>query len=527
MDRSEARAVLRWRRDLGAYAARNLKILTKAGRIVPLGLNAAQRKLEAACARCLEETGRVRLVVPKYRQGGVSTGTSARFVRDTQLRGGVRVQIVTHRQDATKNLAEMMWRFYDHLPADGRQATVKRNDTMAVFGNESSYTLQTAGSAAAPGATGRSRTATRVHASEFAFWVGAGDRIAGLGQTLADEPGTECIAESTCQGTANPYYTLWRLAQSRSTDWRGLFLPWFDEPAYRREPPPGWRPSRVKESDLAPSEHDYGDMHGLSWAQVYWRKLKIAELSLGASDGYLLWAQEYPATAEEAFVTSGDTAFLNPHQIDDARKRTIDLAHVADAPMVLGIDPATSHGRDLTVFVRRRRYKWYGIEPYHHLKPDQIVGRAWQIFTEERPTVITVDRSEGVGDHVFHALGARGAPVIGVYFGGAPDLPSRYGNRRAELYGRMAEALPFLDIPDDLDLMQDLLAQAARPLENQRLLLEDKNKLKALGHRSPDRADAAATTYAYVDPEAAVGPPVRAAVRPAFSGHPGAVGLRR
>ena len=490
-----------WKRDLSAYAVDNLKILTKGGDLVPFQPNAAQRSLEQAVAHALLETGRARLVIVKGRQLGISSGTAAMFVRDAMLKPGTRVSVIAHRKDATSNLAEMTRRFYDEAPPAAKVALVKRNDTELIFSHKSSYTLGTAGQSAAPGSTGRSRTATHLHASEFAFWVGAGDRIAGLGQALADEPGTIGIVESTAQGQANALFDLWRMAEARITDWRPLFLPWFIEPAYRREPPPGWEPSRDRDSDYVPSEHEYGETYDLTKAQLYWRRLKIHELSLGEGSGLLRWCQEYPASAEEAFLATNEKAFFNAHHVADARGRHIPVEGLSAAPLVVGIDTATSHGPDLTAFVRRRRRKAYGLEVYARMETDEIVSRAWAIWTEERPTVFVVDRS-GAGDHVYDALTARGLPVMGVYFGGKPSNRAKYYDKRAELGDRCRMWIHDADIPDDLDLARDLIAQKELPLENRELRLMNKHKLQEMGSASPDRGDALFLTFEYVDPEA-------------------------
>ena len=507
-----------WRHDLTAYAADCLKVLTKAGKIVPLHLNAAQRSLNAFIEQCLAERGRARVVVPKGRQVGVSTDSSAWFTRDTQLFGGVRVSVIAHRKDATANLAEMTRRFYDYLPLCARQETVKRNDTQLMFGNESSYTLGTAGQSADPGATGRSRTATRLHASEYAFWVKAGDRMAGLGQAVADEDGTIAIAESTAQGQANAFYDLYQLGVAEVGDWRSFFIPWFVEPAYTREPPPGYTLSREAQHDHVPSDHDYREEHDLTLGQMYWRELKLQELGLGSGDGMVRWCQEYPATAEEAFLTTGQSSFHNALVIAAARKRSIDLVDVGPADLVIGIDPATSHGTDLTVFVRRRHLKAYGLEAHARIPAEEIIARAWEMWLHERPRVFTIDRSEGVGDAVFMALSTRGVPCIGVYFGGKPDLRERYYDRRSELQHRLDQWLPLADIPDDTDLAVDLLAQRKEPLEGQRIRLVQKHKLILQdGHRSPDRSDALATTFAFIDPERRAGPPLSAGSADGFN----------
>ena len=67
-----------------------------------------------------------------------------------------------------------------------------------------------------------------------------------------------------------------------------IFLPWFLTPEYRRQAPDGMVLS-VEEEELV-------EKYGLDTDQLYWRRLKIAE------GGKLKFQQEYPATADEAFI---------------------------------------------------------------------------------------------------------------------------------------------------------------------------------------------------------------------------------
>ena len=492
----------KWRWDTEDFAACCVKILTKSGKIVPLVLNEAQQTLMKSCDVQLERIGRVRKVLVKGRQQGASTCIAARFYRDAMLKPGTRVLVVAHRQDATKNLSEMTRRMHDHMEPALQVPTVARNDTSLKFVHESSYTLQTAGQSADPGKAGRSRTSNRLHASEFAFWGGAGDAMAGLGQTIADEPGSEAIIESTAQGQSNALYDIWRLAESGVSDWEPLFIPWFVEKSYTREPPSGWKPSREDEWEGVPSEYDYQQMYDLKKSQVYWRRLKIGELSLGVEDGIVRWQQEYPASAMEAFVSSSQASYISAIIIAAARNRRIEIQHVAMMPLVVGCDPATSHGTNETCIMRRRGKKQYGMERYLRLSPDEIKVMLWKIWQDEKPEVIVVDRGGPSGDHVYMGLLQMGVNVIGVFFGGRPDDKRLFADKRAELYTRYNAWLPDADIPDDPELAKDLLAQERKPDEKQQIRLKSKPDLALKSGQSPDRSDAGALTMEFIDPEA-------------------------
>ena len=119
--------------------------------------------------------------------------------------------------------------------------------------------------------------------------------MAGLFQGISEAPGTEVILESTANGATGEFYRLWRGALEGETEYLPIFLPWFVTPEYHRDPPEDFQ--RSSEEELLVEQHDLND------GQLYWRRLKIAE------GGELKFRQEYPATADEAFITAGKFEF--------------------------------------------------------------------------------------------------------------------------------------------------------------------------------------------------------------------------
>src|SRR5690554_3621651 len=89
------------------FCARYLVVQNKAGEIVPLRLNRAQRHLIANL------TGRD--IVLKARQLGMSTVIQAKLFYE-QMRGNARTYTLCHDDDLTSTLRRMVDRFYDHLP---------------------------------------------------------------------------------------------------------------------------------------------------------------------------------------------------------------------------------------------------------------------------------------------------------------------------------------------------------------------------------------------------------------------------
>src|SRR4029453_9167240 len=106
-------------------------------------------------------------------------------------------------------------------------------------------------------------------------------------------------------------------------DYQNIFIPWFWDSGYRREVPPDFH--------LDDEERAYAYAQKLDLGQMVWRRAKIAELK-----DPLLFRQEYPASADEAFQLTGHDAFIKPELILKARK----AEHQGYGPLVIGADPA-------------------------------------------------------------------------------------------------------------------------------------------------------------------------------------------
>lgn len=280
----------RCKADFVYYASLNLKIKDKAGGLVPLALNAAQRYAHGLIEKQLKDTGMVRCLILKGRQQGLSTYTEARFYWRTTLNKGKQAYILTHEQAATDNLFGMVQRYHEHSmlkPHTGASNAKELNFDLI----DSGYKVGTAGSKA----VGRSGTLQFFHGSECAHWPNAQSHIAGVMQSIADADGTEIILESTANGIGGVFYDMWQAAERKEGNYIPIFIPWFWQPEYRKQDPL-FKPD-AKEQRLA-------NEFGLDNAQLAWRRAKIVELR-----SEQLFDQEYPNTAEIAFITSGRTVF--------------------------------------------------------------------------------------------------------------------------------------------------------------------------------------------------------------------------
>lgn len=475
----------RLRTDLAYYAAACLAIRTKTGQIQPLLFNRAQRFLDRRLQEQCNRIGRVRALVLKGRQQGCSTYVGARFYhRATHVRGQ-RVFILTHEQEATDNLFGMVSRYHENCPEPVRAHTGASNAKELSFDRlDSGYKVGTAGTKG----VGRSQTIQLFHGSEVGFWPHADTHAAGVLQAVPEEPGTEIVLESTANGLGNFFHQQWQMAEAGLSDFMAIFIPWFWQDEYRRPVEPGFR--------LEPEEQDYADAYGLDLEQMAWRRARIQQL--GAE---WMFKQEYPATAAEAFQTSGEDTFISPALALMARK-----AGEVDGygPRVGGCDPAR-FGDVRTSMVLRQGRKVLGVDSWQGKDTMEVVGLCVKVIQRYRLAKLFVDVG-GLGAGVVDRLREMGygQTVVPVNGGERPMDPNKYFNKRAEMWGLMKEWLEDqpASIPDDDAFQADLCGIKYAYDSNSRLKLERKEDMKKRGLRSPDEADALALTFAWpVSPE--------------------------
>ena len=130
---SEGADALRLRTDLEYFAETALKLRPKAGPIEPFKFNAAQRKLHALLEEQKAKTGRVRAVILKARQLGISSYTAARFYHRTINSPGLRTIILGHERRASSNLFQIVKRFHDNLGDELRPSVGTSNSEELIF----------------------------------------------------------------------------------------------------------------------------------------------------------------------------------------------------------------------------------------------------------------------------------------------------------------------------------------------------------------------------------------------------------
>lgn len=466
--------------NLEVYSAHCLKIADKLGKLQPFVWNKAQQYVNARLDEQKQRTGKVRAIILKGRQQGISTLVGARFYKHTTTAKGQKALIVGHEQKSTDSLFGMVKRYHEHNPlAPNTGAT---NAKELVFDRlDGGYKLATAGTQD----VGRGNTAQVAHLSEFAFWSNAQMHMAGLGNTIYDGPGTEIIIESTANGLGNAYHSMWQQAEAGQGDYIAIFVPWFWQDEYR---------APVREDlELTPDDREYQAAYDLDLEQMQWRANKIASYGHGFE---WLFKQEYPATPAEAFQTSTTNPLINPNHVMAAVNS--DYRHFS-GPLVIGCDPAGDgiNDADRTAIAFRQGRVVKRMEYHQGLNTMQIAGKLAEYAKQMEPDMVFVDKG-GLGAGVFDRLVELGVRVTGVNSATAANNPELFDNKRAEMWWTMRDW--FADqpcrIPNNDALISDLVAPQPKISSNGRRLLEKKDDMAKRGLRSPDGADALALTFA-------------------------------
>ena len=289
----------RLRDDFTFYAKACINIRTKEGEVKPLTLNAPQKKLDELIEKQRVATGKVRVIILKARQQGFSTYVHGWLYHKLSQQKAKKGLVVAHVADSTRALFDMYRRSHELVPEAVKPATKYSSRRELSFSAlDTSLMVATAGG----DAIARGETITHAHLSEVAFWpkISASDNLNALLACVPDAKDTAIFIESTANGMSGPFYELWCSAVRGENEFIPFFSPWSDSPEYVAEVPDNWEPT-YEETDLI-------EKYGLTPGQLMFRRYRIANTSREQ------YQQEYPITADEAFIASGRPVF-NPSQL--------------------------------------------------------------------------------------------------------------------------------------------------------------------------------------------------------------------
>lgn len=309
------------------YIENFLYIRNKKAEIIPFKLNQAQKIVMNIVENDMKLGVPMRYIVLKARQMGLSTLFEGIIFQDTATNENKNSLILAHEEPASQNLFAMSKLYYDYIPDLIRPMKKYSNGKFLVFENpetdenkksdnpglRSRISIATAGT----GEVGRSSTIHNLHVSELAFFPDPKTTMLGLLQAVPDEPNTFVVLESTANGVGDYFHELWTKAVKGENEFIPIFLPWFIDPGYTRPfRSESERKQFIEEVESTTTnangetiytyEKELMEKNNLTYEQLNWRKYTIANKCQGDE---LLFMQEYPATPEEAFISTGRPKF--------------------------------------------------------------------------------------------------------------------------------------------------------------------------------------------------------------------------
>jgi hypothetical protein len=299
--------------DTRYYIENFLWVKTKEQEILPFKLRRAQDYILSAIEKLKKEEKLIRLIILKCRQAGSSSICGGILFHATATKPFTNSLIVSDDTESSSYLLSMSDAFYDYLPEFLQPLKRISNAKELVFENpnarerlkkpglRSSMKIDTANNLESPG---RSFTVHCLHCSEVTRWKKPDETMLGLLQSVPDTPTSIVIIESTARGASGWFYDTYKKAEKEENSYTPLFIPWFWVPEYKMKLLPSFK--------LSDEELEYRDFIERVWGetltdeQIYWRRYIIVDKCHGNLD---FFKQEYPSTADEAFIFSGANVF--------------------------------------------------------------------------------------------------------------------------------------------------------------------------------------------------------------------------
>lgn len=290
------------------WAAENLTIKDKqTGRFVRFTLNSMQVRLFNSMWAQWQATGRVRFNILKHRQPGFSTLIQGLAFYLGLHVPGVEAIVTAHRDDSADAVFRRTKLFEQRCPE--RLAT-ERNNRKEIQWKPPHGSALRVGVAGDEG-FGRSDTRHVYHASEEAHYSERGvEAASNVRASVPDAPGTFVWRETTAKGL-NHFYDSWNRATVEG--YENFFVGFLEDETCRLDvtlDDAQWSkiPFEWKEDEkrLRAVARELGLVETATAQALAWRRRAIGERCHGLP---ALFLQEFPAVAEDSFVSTGSHVF--------------------------------------------------------------------------------------------------------------------------------------------------------------------------------------------------------------------------
>jgi hypothetical protein len=278
--------------------------------------NSQKRFLEQVCEGL--DRGVRHFVCLKARQLGISTISLAMDLFWLSVHEGLQGALITDTEGNRDKFRILLERYIASLPRGLRAGVTKHNRSNLVLANGSVLDYVVAGTRRAGAATmARSRAWNFVHGTECSSW-GSEEGIASMMASLAQQhPDRLYVFESTARGK-NLFWEMWNDATEDTHTQKAFFIGWWAKEDYM-VPRTDARFKDYWTGRLDPGEtvlvkeveRKYGFV--IMPEQIVWHRW-MRTVKIGDED---LMNQEYPWTAEQAFIESGKSFFPARRVADD------------------------------------------------------------------------------------------------------------------------------------------------------------------------------------------------------------------
>jgi hypothetical protein len=196
------------------------------------------------------------------------------------------------------------------------------------------------------------------------------------------------------------------------------------------------------------------------------------------------------------FPPASLNALIGPDEVEAAMKRYYRAHEIGNASKVLGVDVAR-FGDDASVICRRQGIQVFPFHRYRNIDSTQGAGAVSRIWQDFGAHACFIDDTGGFGSGWIDRLISLGRGPIGVHFAGKPHNPSRFVNKRAEMYFDAVEWIRRGGaLPDDSHELLAALTQTTYSFQGDKILLEPKDDIKVKLGYSPDECDAFVLSFA-------------------------------
>lgn len=195
------------------------------------------------------------------------------------------------------------------------------------------------------------------------------------------------------------------------------------------------------------------------------------------------------------FTAEADDVLISISEVLAACGKKYPESELRCSPRIIGVDPAR-FGNDRSVIVCRKGLQMLEPFVFHKMDNMTLAGHVAEQIESFRPDAVFID--SGCGGGVIDRLRQLGFSVCEVNFGGAAAKPLQYANKRAEMWGNMADWIRGGGALPNLPELKSDLCQPRYDFDPMgKLRLESKEKIKSRCGKSPDLADALALTFAF------------------------------